>query len=236
MKINAKIYSRVTTEPFDTQDLENGVTIELHSLNQNEELYNEYAPKAKFALWTSQDGKNYRLLLEDGYYQEMRELYLKRVNQVWVNFWDDVEKGRGKIMKFIFLPLTIVIFAIVIVLMFLGDKLGNNGQLIAMAAVLVVFIVGNVFINKKIDKLINSSNNIAVEKIKGIIGHKRFDELMEAQRVYYDKFFGIEEEPAEEDKTPESIASTPEASTEELAQESNGEEVVVEKTEEDLKE
>ena len=40
-----------------------------------------------------------------------------------------------------------------------------------------------------------SNNEIkTIEKIKNIVGHKRFDELMEGQRIYYDKFFGIEEE------------------------------------------
>ena len=171
-KMNAKLFNQVVTEPFDVQELENDVTVELHSLNQNEALFNEYAPKAKFAVWTCADGKHYRLLLEDGYYVEMRELYGKRVNQSWVNFWDEVEKGRG-------------IFS---------DKLGENGQLIAMAAVLVVFVIANMIINKKIDKIINTSNSNAIEKIKNIVGHKRFDELMEGQRIYYDKFFGIEEE------------------------------------------
>ena len=194
MKVNARLFDRVVTEPFDIQELENGSTVELHSLNQNEALFNEYAPKAKFAVWTCADGKHYRLLLEDGYYVEMRELYGKRVNQSWVNFWDEVEKGRGKVMKMFFIPLTILVFIAITLLMIFSDKLGENGQLIAMAAVLVVFVIANMIINKKIDKIINTSNSNAVEKIKNIVGHKRFDELMEGQRIYYDKFFGIEEE------------------------------------------
>ena len=38
MKINQKVYNSIKTEPFDVQQLSNGGTIELHSLNQNEEL------------------------------------------------------------------------------------------------------------------------------------------------------------------------------------------------------
>ena len=98
MKINPKIYKSVTTEPFDTQEMENGVVVELHSLNQNESLFNQYAPKAKFAIWSSLDGKTYRLLLEDTYYPRVRELYGRRVNQVMINFWDVVEKERGKLI------------------------------------------------------------------------------------------------------------------------------------------
>ena len=61
MKVNARLFDRVVTEPFDIQELENGSTVELHSLNQNEELYQEYAMKAKFAVWACKDGKHYRL-------------------------------------------------------------------------------------------------------------------------------------------------------------------------------
>ncbi len=198
MKVNAKLFDKVVTDPFDLQELDNGATVELHSLNANEELFNEYAPKAKFAVWACKNGKNYRLLIEDGYYAEMRELYGRRVNQSWVNFWDEVEKGRGKIMKIFFIPMTIIVFVVITLLMIFSEQLGENGQLFAMGAVLIVFVIANVLINKKIDNLIQTSNATAVEKIKNIVGHKRFDELMDAQRVYYDKFFGIEEEPVEE--------------------------------------
>ena len=194
MKINAKIYNSVKTTPFDVQNLENGSTVELHSLNKNEELFNLYGPKAKFAIWTCNGSKNYRLLIEDGYYAVMRELYGKRVNLCWINFWDEVDKKRKKIMLTLFLPLTILVLGVAILLAALGKELGDTGQMIAMVLTLVFFIVGNVFINKKIDKVIQTSNSVAVENIKNIVGHKHFDELLEAQRVYYDEFFGITED------------------------------------------
>lgn len=204
MKINQKIYSQITTQPFDVQELENGVTVELHSLNSNEALFNEYGPKAKFSIWTCSDSKNYRLLLEDGYYLKMRELFGKRCNQCWINFWDDVEVRRKKIMLQIFLPLAIVVLAIMSVCFALQAQIaqlwGENGQMILLAISLGVFIVGNVIINKRIDKVINESNAKAVEDIKNIVGHKHFDELMEVQKVYYNEFFGIEEEPAESEQ------------------------------------
>ena len=200
MKINPKIYNSVTTEPFDVQELSNGTVIELHSLNQNEALFNEYAPKAKFAIWSSVDGKRYKLILEDTYYPRLRELYGRRVNQCMIDFWDAVEKERGKIMKFIFIPVSIAVFIAFILLMVFSQQLGETGQMIAMGAVLVTFIVVNVIVNKKVDNIVNTHNATAVEKIKNIIGHKRFDELMDEQQAHYDDFFGInnEEEVAEE--------------------------------------
>lgn len=216
MKINPKIYNAVTTEPFDVQELENGVVIELHSLNQNEDLFNEYAPKAKFAIWTSVDGKNYRLLLEDTYYPRLRELYGKRVNQCMINFWNNVEKDRGKIMKFVFIPVSILVFVIFILLMIFGAGLDQNTQTLIMGAVLVAFIIVNVIVNKKIEGYVNKHNDEAIDKIKKIIGGKRFEELLNEQQAHYDEFFQI---PAEDENTEVVEEVTEEVVSEESTEE-----------------
>ena len=200
MKINPKIYKSVTTEPFDTQEMENGVVVELHSLNQNESLFNQYAPKAKFAIWSSLDGKTYRLLLEDTYYPRVRELYGRRVNQVMINFWDVVEKQRGKLMKFVFIPVSIVVFIALILLWVFGTGMDQTLQTVLMGTALVTFIVVNVVVNKKIDKIVSTNNTEAVEKIKNIVGHKRFEELLNEQQAHYDEFFGINEEEVVEEE------------------------------------
>ena len=211
MKINQKVYNSITSEPFDVQELADGSTIELHSLNQNEDLFNQYAPQAKFAIWTCADGKNYRLLLEDTYYPRMREFYGKRVNQCMVDFWDVVEKERGKIMKFVFIPVSVLVFLIFILLMIFPQWFGETGQMIVMGVSLVGFIVVNVVVNKKVEKIINENNSIAVEKIKNIIGHKRFEELLDEQQKHYDDFFHVNEEvPAEETEEVPALESSEE--------------------------
>ena len=194
MKINAKIYNAVTTTPFDVQELEDGVKIELHSLNQNEAIFNEYAPKAKFAIWTSMDGSNYKLLLEDSYYARLRELYGRRVNQCMVTFWDKVEHDRKKIMKIFYIPVAIVLAVVFFVLLALPELLGETNQLLVMGGTLFGFIIVNMVINRKIDGIVNKHNSESVEKIKNIVGHKHFDELMDETRAHYDDFFGITEE------------------------------------------
>ena len=216
MKINANIYNSIITEPFDVQELENGVKVELHSLNQNETLFNQYAPKAKFAIWTCADSKNYRLLLEDKYYEHVRELYGRRVNQCMINFWDDVEKERGKVVKFFFIPVIAVVIILSVVLMALSftNVLDETGQWISMGALLVGFVICNTIINRKIDSIVSKHNDTAVSKIKNFIGHKRFEELQHAQQTHYDEFFNIpedervgnlpeEEQPVEEENKPE---------------------------------
>lgn len=204
MRINPKIYYTVSTEPFDIQELEDGVKVELHSLNQNEALFNEYAPKAKFAIWSTIDGSCYKLLLEDSYYERLRELYGKRVNQCMVTFWKRVETDRKRIMKLFFIPISIILIAVFTILIFFPTLLGNNGQLVVMGVTLVGFIIANMFINKKVDGIINKHNSEAVEKIKNIVGHKHFEELMDETRAHYDDFFGIveDEEPVLEEIEP----------------------------------
>ena len=205
MKINQKVYNSIKSEPFDVQELADGSVIELHSLNQNEDLFNQYAPQAKFAIWTCADGKNYRLLLEDTYYPRMREFYGRRVNQCMVDFWDIVEKERGKIMKFVFVPVSVVVFLIFILLMVFPSLFGETGQMIVMGVSLVGFIIVNVVVNKKVEKIVNDNNSIAVEKIKNIIGHKRFEELLDEQQKHYDDFFHVNDDaPVEEVEAIES--------------------------------
>ena len=194
MRINPRIYNSVVTTPFDTQELEDGVKIELHSLNENEALFNEYAPKAKFAIWSTLDGKDYKLLLEDSYYARLRELYGKRVNQCMVTFWDKVEHDRKKIMKIFYIPVAIVLAVVFFVLLALPELLGETNQLLVMGGTLFGFIIVNMVINRKIDGIVNKHNSESVEKIKNIVGHKHFDELMDETRAHYDDFFGITEE------------------------------------------
>jgi len=208
MKMNQKLYNSITSEPFEVQTLENDARIELHSLDDNPDLYNQYAPNAKFAVWSCADGKNYRLLLEKTYYERLHELYGKRVNQCMVTFWDNVERDRGKLIKFFFIPVSVVAFLVFIVFMFFPRLLGETGQLIVMGVTLVGFIVANTILNKKIDSIIQKHNSESVEKIKNIIGHKHFNELMEETRAHYDDFFGIKEETKETEEGQEEPVET----------------------------
>ena len=54
MRINPKIYYTVSTEPFDVQELEGGVKVELHSLNKNEALFGTVD---SYLVWKLTNGK-----------------------------------------------------------------------------------------------------------------------------------------------------------------------------------
>ena len=207
MKINPKIYNTIVSTPFDTQELDGGVVIELHSLNENEALFNEYAQsKGKFSVWSSLDGKTYRLLLEDSYYARLRELYGRRVNQCMITFWNDVEKERSKVLRWFFIISGLLLGGLFIFLAFFPDALDQTGQMIVMGATLIGFIVVNTVINRKVDSIINKHNSIAVEKIKNIVGHDHFEELLDETRAHYDDFFGINDEV--EEVTEETVEET----------------------------
>ena len=235
MKINKQLYDQITSTPFEVQQISENCQVELHSMNDSETLYNTYASQAKFAVWSSKDGHNYRLLLEDGYYQRMREIYTKRVNKIWLNFWDVVEKGRRKVMLTIFLPTVLIAFAAAILLIVFSKQIaalpsGNIWQWVIIGVVMVGFIAVNVLTNRKIDKIINTANDKAVEDIKMVVGHDRFDFLMKDQQTYYDEFFHIEPEeeaPQEENQEGESLEAPQEEvqqEVEELQEENNNEE------------
>ena len=104
---------------------------------------------------------------------------------------------RKRIMKLFFIPISIILIAVFTILLFLPSILGETGQLVVMGATLVGFIISNMLINKKIDGIVNTHNSEAVEKIKNIVGHKHFEELMEETRAHYDDFFGIVEDAEE---------------------------------------
>lgn len=206
MKVNKKLYDQVVSEAKLVQELPNNI-VEIHSLNQNEQLYNQYTQKGKFSVWTSADGTNYRLLVEDGYYEKVAELYSKRVNAIWLEFWDQVETRRSKMMKTIFLPFVVVSFvALLLLMVLLGDN--ANYQTYSMFGILIVFLIMNMIINKKIDNMINTLNVEAVDKIKKIIGAKKFESLLDAQRSYIDEFFGYTDEDFEDDLVVEGEVET----------------------------
>ncbi|MGB0175255.1 MAG: hypothetical protein ACPF9F_02990, partial [Acholeplasmataceae bacterium] len=87
MKLNPKLFKQISSELIETQTFEN-TSVEFYSLNKSH-LYDRYATRGRFVVWTS-DGKIYRVLVEEGYFDLMKTFYQKPVNQIWIDFLEYV--------------------------------------------------------------------------------------------------------------------------------------------------
>lgn len=203
MKLQYGIFKQLNT-PKETHQLE-GKTIEIHSMNDTKFL-SRFAGKGQFAVWTS-DSKNYKLLIEDGYYQVMKDLYSKRVNQVWITFYEKADKVRfGLMFKMVF-PMIAV--SMVLAILFSTIEALKGYQNFALIGILGVVLVTNMLQTTIMRKKVEEARTVAVKDIQMIIGEHKFNDLLEKQSKYYEDYFKFEEkvEPAvetvEEPKTEE---------------------------------
>lgn len=189
MKLYTKTYEALEgMEPFEVQDIKEGVKIELFYMNDTP-LFNELTRKGQFAVFSTKDGKNYRLLIEKGYYEVMKELYDVETNTIWEQFWEDVNKCRTSYIYKILLPFLLIYLVASYAIIALTK--GNFYALIG--CVFVVFLV-TAFLNSWNKQKMQKINYEAGNKIREIKGAKHFEELSKAQELYHAKFFGYEDE------------------------------------------
>lgn len=212
MKLNERVYAQLTNEPIEVQNLE-GHDVEIYILDDYPEVLNEFINKGKFAIWSSVDGKNYKLAIEKGYYEELKELYSKDVNDAWLKFWDECEVISSSFSKKIILPATAAVIVVFLVLMILSSKLGNIGTYVTLAlAIIYVFVI--LVLRKLTTNKINESNRKALDIIKAHMGEDHFNELLERQRNYIDEYYDLLAKKADEEFEREEQARLEEKSKE----------------------
>ncbi len=189
MKMNQKLYELANeAEPYEVQELE-GHRVEIFLMDSFEGVKEEYVIKnGKFAVWTSLDGVNYRLFLENGYYEKLKDLYQAPINQIWMDFWDNADKISSKFSKTFVYPMMGIAVLLAVLSIFLGDKMGSWGTYGILGILLVMFI-GMIFINTQTKKKIVNENVKARDKVAEYLGGKRFDELLDLQKEYMDDFY-----------------------------------------------
>lgn len=200
MRINPKLYSVAEgVTPIEVQSFDDR-KVELFYMDDFEGVKEDFINKGQFAAWASEDGVNYRVFIEKGYYEAVGELYSEPINKIWVEFWDKTEQISNKLSKRVMIPIMVLSVIVCIGSMWLG----NVGQYIAIGILVVAFIVMLV-INSKTKKAIVAENIKSRDLIVKHLGQNRFDALLDAQKNYMDEYYQNlypeDEEEAEENET-----------------------------------
>ena len=196
MKLNQRIYDYSDEENLiEKQELENH-TVEIYRLNPYEDLLTEFTNKGKFAVWSSVDGSNYKLFVEDGYYEKLKPLYQPKINQIWLNFWDGCEKVSSKFRNIV-MPL-----ALVVILIVFGTSFFIDNQTISLGVALgaaAAYFIGVMTYKRVVNKKMGDLNSVAVGEIKKVLGEKRFANLLDDQRSYIDEYFKYDDDENQDD-------------------------------------
>lgn len=235
MKLNERVFEVLNGEPVEVQNLD-GHEVKIYILDDYPDVLNEFVNKGKFAVWSCVDGTNYKLAIEKGYYDELRELYSDKVNDTWLKFWDECEKISSTFSKKIVLPATAVIIVIFVVLMALSNKMpGKLGTYLTLGLaifyVLVILILRKLTTNK-----INIANQNALAVIKKNLGEAHFNDLLERQRNYIDAYYDTlsakeEAEASANEENVNELKGTEETTEAEKEESNNNEETEVKEKE-----
>lgn len=235
MKLNERVFEVLNGEPVEVQNLD-GHEVKIYILDDYPDVLNEFVNKGKFAVWSCVDGTNYKLAIEKGYYDELRELYSDKVNDTWLKFWDECEKISSTFSKKIVLPATAVIIVIFVVLMALSNKMpGKLGTYLTLCLaifyVLVILILRKLTTNK-----INIANQNALAVIKKNLGEAHFNDLLERQRNYIDAYYDTlsakeEAEASANEENVNELKETEETTEAEKEESNNNEEAEVKENE-----
>lgn len=187
MKLNARIYRSLDGEPVVTQQLD-GKTVEIHYMNDTKYL-STYIPRGRFYLWTS-DGKDYRLLVEKGFYQKVDYFFTEEINGTWVDFLDDLGETHSKTnRKFLFITLGVTVLVLMLAAFFFPDQL-----LWVMVGSLLLTMIANGFQSRKIRDIVKQKNLAAQEKIRNILTEEVFEQFFIDQDEYIKSYFQFEED------------------------------------------
>ena len=235
MKLNERVFEVLNGEPVEVQNIKSN-EVKIYILDDYPDVLNEFVNKGKFAVWSCVDGTNYKLAIEKGYYDELRELYSDKVNDTWLKFWDECEKISSTFSKKIVLPATAVIIVIFVVLMALSNKMpGKLGTYLTLGLaifyVLVILILRKLTTNK-----INIANQNALAVIKKNLGEAHFNDLLERQRNYIDAYYDTlsakeEAEASANEENVNELKETEETTEAEKEESNNNEEAEVEEKE-----
>lgn len=239
MRINPKLYAVAEGKtPVEVQEFDDR-KIEVFLMDDLDGVKDEYVlGKGQFAVWSSVDGTNYRLYIENGYYQEVTPLYSQPVNKVWIEFWDVTDGISKKFSRFIIYPLMIIAVVLCVLSLVLQQYMGNWGSWVIIGVLILLFII-MIVSNSVTKKKIGEENIKSRQKIVEFFGQDEFNALIDKQKAYMDSYFenlypqeeateALAEEENADAKAKDENVEVAEEATEEAAED----EVVEEKAEE----
>lgn len=203
MKMNEKIFKNAKSTPFRAHKY-NDTTIELHYLDDND-FYSTFIQKGRMYVWSS-DGKDYRLFIDKGYYNAGERLFDDKINEIWIDYFNNFDEALKKIQKKYLLPGYIIFFVLFIGIFFLGmflkDKYPDTGSTIYLVLMAILFIVSFVLIKK-----LNTIRSNAIEeervkaekRIKKYLGKKDFKDVLQSVTDYRDNYYKIDDIEVEEE-------------------------------------
>ena len=226
MKINPKLFVAADgVEPIEVQEFDNR-KVELYLMDQFDGVKEEFvSSKGQFAVWSSVDGNNYRLFLENGYYDAVKELYGQNVNQVWIRFWDKLDNITKKYSRFLIYPIMLIAVVLCVLSLALQSVWGQVGTYVVigvLVALFVVLIVANYIVKKK-----SLAENVkSRQEIIESLGEEKFNQLIDVQKAYMDEYFRVPdlEEESEEQEAEAATEEVVETESAEASEKTNEEE------------
>ena len=226
MRINPKLYAVAEGKtPVEVQEFDDR-KIEVFLMDDLEGVKDEYVlGKGQFAVWSSVDGTNYRLYIENGYYQEVTPLYSQPVNKVWIEFWEVTDGISKKFSRFIIYPLMIIAVVLCVLSLVLQNYMGNWGSWVIIGVLILLFII-MIVSNSVTKKKIGEENIKSRQKIVEFFGQDEFNALIDKQKAYMDSYFEnlypqeeATEDSAEEENVEVALEKTEEATLDEVVEE-----------------
>ncbi len=207
MKINAKYYNVINTTPKEIQQTSLG-KIEIYSLNDYPELYNSHTPKGRFTVWVNKGGPDYKLLVEDEYYETLEPLYSSEINEVWLKFYNFITSSRKKMLLTILLPAGIILMGLIALINYVLP-ISEDASLYSTIGLFIVFFIINKFLTNKINKIVDASRDEHIDEIRNILTPLYFEELLTKQEDFVKEFYkkqyieqygeeGYDEKPSDE--------------------------------------
>ena len=187
MKMNVKVFKSLTGEPRVVQNI-NGMNVGIYFMEDTP--YNQqFLSKGRMSAWTS-DGKEFKLLVDEGFFNASGRFFDETVNSHWIELLTNAGKINKKYQLIMMLPAFLGLIIAVVLSSIWFQKHVQTVLIVAMIAVFVVQIFQSRLINKEFNKLQTEAQN----KIYDYLGKDEVSEIIKAQEEYVKEYYKIEDE------------------------------------------